>query len=76
MWDYFSENKLNLVYQRFDNYPWSMIPLNNLRFAASCFFDCKKMINLNKEVKLTEFPNLLYKSLFPTTMKQKEMKTL
>lgn len=69
MWDYFSDNKANLIYQRFDNYPWSMIPLNNHRFAASCFFDCKKLIALNKEIRLTEFTTVLNKNLYPSTMK-------
>ncbi|CAD8161043.1 unnamed protein product [Paramecium octaurelia] len=76
LWDYFTDNKQNLVYQRYDNYPWSMIPLNNHRFTASYFFDCKKLISLNREIKLTEFQSVLYKYLFPSTMKQKEFKTL
>ncbi|CAD8173931.1 unnamed protein product [Paramecium pentaurelia] len=76
MWDYFSDNKVNLIYQRYDNYPWSMIPLNNHRFAASCFFDCKKLIALNREIRLTEFTTVLNKNLYPSTMKQKEQKQL
>ncbi|CAD8066241.1 unnamed protein product [Paramecium sonneborni] len=76
MWDYFSDNKVNLIYQRFDNYPWSMIPLNNNRFAASCFFDCKKLMALNREIRLSEFTLVLNKYLYPTTMKQKEQKQL
>ncbi|CAD8154135.1 unnamed protein product [Paramecium pentaurelia] len=76
MWDYFSDNKHNLIYQRFDNYPWSMIPLNNHRFAASCFFDCKKLLALNKEIRLTEFTSILNKNLYPSTMKKKEQKQM
>lgn len=49
-----------------------MIPLNNHRFAAGCFFDCRKLIGLNREIKLKEFPNVLMNHLFPNTMKMKE----
>jgi hypothetical protein len=46
MWDYLEENRKNLVYQKFNNYPWTMIPLNNQRFCSSAFFDIRKLIAL------------------------------
>lgn len=53
-----------------------MIPLNNHRFAAACFFDCRKLLSLNREIKLTDFYTVLQRHLFPTTMKFKEGRQL
>ncbi len=40
---YLDRCKNRIVFQRHNNSSWNMIPLNNQRYAASLFFEVKKL---------------------------------